>query len=740
MTKKDLSLNVGINLDETQFLNSYESMLSKASSETQTRVQGAIESFKGPASKDWDKLPFMTMHNAASGQRSAARTFVASMAEDLRLQHVSSKSADYQNALMGAAYRAAEADPMKRYHRMLAEGNYEAADANYPTTQLSKAIESNYALMEQDWSRDFIKKRKNKGLDAADLGKLNKADLLVKADMFGLNLPKKTKKADLINAIVTASQKPSTFIDFAGMRQYAVEHGAGKWINPAEGNKAENFELISKSLDGIEKKSEKTRAQFVGWSEALKSTLGTLTAIGAVTLTVAAATAKAAVSATKAAENRTKEAGANVDKRRAFISMSAQDVLETQTAGQAIGLGKDAVFDEILNMSQNVQAYKLSGGWDALPASLLDVLPTLLDADNPYKAYKSALQSIYTDLQRQNPEEQSRTLMLLDKAGLGNAAALIGQFLSNPEFAQQYQGDTSKLFTLTDNPYYSVYEKAELLTPQIAKLNASLKTSYAQMATDWQEAFGTPFKTWWDDVMKTKVVPWFEKILQFLTRSEDAKTADAAAAQIESNLVLGGMSERNKAIEDNSGRLYIAPQRTRGGLGVKAWTEWSQGDMNYQGEAATAQWNLWRRISKTTPGELSGLDETTKRGAQAVQSRVKYMMERLEDTGLSSFLTNNKKEDMDMYLNRAIQRGAYDVSPNWQETFDAYIEKILATGVEKSAADEEMLEVLRMIADNTGANKELTLNADFWWVMESTFGKNFTDMARDMVNNNANRN
>ena len=730
MAKNDVELSVGVRLDETGFINGYENMLSKASADTQARVQGAIESFKGPATKNWDELPYSSMHDKALGQRAAARTFVASMSEDLRAQHVSSKSAEYQNALIGAAYRAAEADPTKRYHRMLAEGHYAAADANYPTTALAKAIDTNYALMEQDWSRDFIKKRKGKGFDAEELKKLTKAELFEKAEMFGLSLPQRTKKDDIISKLVFASEQPQAYIDFAGMRDFAVRNGFGRWKEEALGNTADNFELIDKELEKIDKKSEKTKKHFTGWGDSLKGVLGTLTAIAAIGI-------KSFEVAYKASEAGTIAAANEVDKRRGFLGMSSYDVLRTKVAGVSVGLGENAIYDEILGMSNKVERFKLEGKGDVLPESIMGIFGTLINASDPYGAYTKAIDQIYTQAKGMNTDERRRLLMLMSDAGLGSASSLIGAFLSNPDFAAQY-GTPSQLFSLTDNPYYGVHDNAELLAPQIVKLNESLKASYEQMAKDWETAFGVPFKTWWDNVLKNTIVPWFERFLGLIP--EDQEVAEGAITNIYWDLV-NNSGKRNEAIESHSGSLYIAPQKVKGGLAVSAWTDWSKGDMNYQGDAATAQWNQWNDIAKTKDKELSKLDPVTRAAAEGVRSRVQYMVDRLKDTGLAAFLKDNNKDDMDIYLNRVIQRGAYDTSENWQKTFDDYIDKVLAVGARFSTTDDEAIAVLRQIADNTGANKYLTgaNAAEFWLALENVWDKATVASIRSMVETNAGR-
>ena len=464
MAENDIELSVGIKLDDAQFTNEYQSKLSELSKATQTQIQGAMDEMSGPASKQWGTLPFAGMHDPNSGNVIATQAFLSSLSRDLQGAGYSGTS--YESALINATYRSSMADPMQRYHRMLAMGLTQQADLTHPDTALGKTIETDYALMSQPWSRDFIKTTNYRG------------------------------------------QKRS-YIDFAGMREYAANEGIGRWIDEDMPHTADNFELISDELDNIEEKSKKSERIFLDWSDTLKGVLGTLTAIGAIEV--------AALKASEKAEKMTVAAGGAVDKRRAFIGMSALDELKTKVASRSVGLGEDAISNEIYSMSENIQAFKLFGQGDMLPQSLLGIFDNLLNPgdQNPYDVYTKAADELYKELQGKSPEEKQRWLMLMNKAGLGSMSSLVGQFLSNPDYAKTY-GTPSNVFNLKNNPYYGVYNQAELLTPQVAKLNESLRASYNQMAIDWENTFGIRFKTWWDDVMKTKVVPWFEQILGYL--------------------------------------------------------------------------------------------------------------------------------------------------------------------------------------------------------------------------------
>ncbi len=737
MTKRDASINIGINLDEAQFLNAYESVLAKTSAITQARVQDTVTSLKGPATKNWDTLPYYTMHDRNAGNRAASRAFVASMGEDLRRQGVRAKSAEYESALISAAYRSSTPDPMERYHKMLANGHYEAADLSYPGTALSQAVESNYALMEQDWSRDFLRKRKSKGLDPADLQKLTKKDIIAQGALYGLQLSQRDKKQDLINKVVAQSQEPSVFIDFAGMREYAVEHGLGKWKDSSKEHTADNFELINKELEKIGKGSELSGKNFKDWGESLKGALGTLTAIGSLLGKVGGAVVGGVIAANKMSEREVTRGAERADARRAFVGMDTLDQLESKVASRAVSLGEDAIYNEVISMSEARQKYKLLGQGDALPPALLGIFDNLMNSDNPYEAYKSAADEIYANLRAipdDRAQERERILMLMDNMGLGSMSHLVGQFLSNPDYAQKY-GAPSNLFNLQSNPYYNYYNQAETIVPDLAKLNESIKASYLKMATDWQESFGMPFKTWWDNLLKDTIAPWADKLEKILGRSirsalgqqtdmDEAKNNVKAIKELFTTF--GYDDARMKAIEAGSGNIA----NTQSGAGAyrytkgSTWNAFVSGsglwrnkaftdkdlagrvpargqalDFNptnrNAGQVTNAYWNDFVRLSMMNDADLKGAHDTDKESI----IRLQKMVSRLEETKLSSFLTNSKYEDMDKYLIRGITMGLYDAD-DWETNFEAMINSALRTSL-NAQSDDEIVKLLREISGNT---------------------------------------
>jgi hypothetical protein len=767
VTKRDASINIGINLDEAQFLNAYESVLAKTSALTQARVQDTVTSLKGPATKNWDTLPYYTMHDRNAGNRAASRAFVASMGEDLRRQGVRAKSAEYESALLSAAYRSSTPDPTERYHKMLANGHYEAADLSYPGTKLSQAVESNYALMEQDWSRDFLKKRKSKGLDPADLQKLTKDQIIQQGALYGLQLSKKDKKQDLINKVVAQSQEPSVFVDFAGMRDYAVEHGLGRWKDPRAEHTADNFELINKELEKIGNGSEKAGLNFKDWGESLKGALGTLTLIGSTIAKVAGTVIGGVVAANKMSEKETIDGARHVDARRALIGMTALDQLETKVAGRSVSLGEDAIYGEILGMAKNIQQYKLLGQGDALPPALLGIFDNLMNTDKPYEAYKSAADEIYNNLKGQDKEEQQRTLMLMDKAGLGSMSMLVGQFLSNDRFAQTY-GAPSNLFDLRQNPYYGSFETAENIVPDLAKLNESIKASYTQLATDWQESFGIPFKDWWDSLLKDTLVPWADKLEKLLGRTvrtalgkatdeDEAKTNINAIRDIFMNF--GGDNARMKAIEAGSGRIAT----TQAGAGEfrytkgSTWADYQSGtglwrnraftssnlagmapergkniDFNAtdrrSGTVTNAYWNDFVRLTRMSDEDLAGAHNVDKESI----SRLKKMVTRLNETGLSDFLNNSKYEDMDKYLIRGITMGLYDAD-DWETNFEAMINSALRTSL-NAQTDEEIVKLLREISGNTAVANIMYNDPELMTIFRNRYPEFYANRMMEQLN------
>lgn len=475
MAVNDIELNVGVKFDEAEFIDAYQSALSKTSAATQQLVEDGITKLKGSAASNWNTLPYTTMHDASSGQRTAAKAFIASLAHDLNLAGITSKSKGFSAAMTNAAYISAIPDATERFRRLRAEGLYNEAALTAPGSALSSAIESDYALMQQGWSRNFIKSRKNKaGIKEA-------------------------------------------YVDFKGMREYAVNEGLGKWIDEDMPHTADNFELINEELEKIKDKSEGAKKEFLSWGDTLKGVLGTLTAIGSITY--------AAGKLTAIAEKGVVTAGGSLSKQRAFIGMSALDEMRTKVASKSVGLGEDAIRDEIYSMSENIEQYKLLGQGDALPSALLGIFNNLMSADDPYDVYIKSADQIYNELKGMDKDQRRQWRMLMQKAGLGSMSDLVGQFLSNPEYAQKYK-TPSALFSLESNPFYGVYGTAETMLPDIAKLKTSLQTSYNALYTTWEETFGIKFTSWWDNVMKERVVPWFQKILGYLSNEEQGGFKD----------------------------------------------------------------------------------------------------------------------------------------------------------------------------------------------------------------------
>ena len=730
MAVHDAEINIGVNLDADQFKSSFEKTLLQTSQDTQTHLKGIFDDMKGSAARNWQTLPFVAMHDPDEGHSAASQAFVASMAEDLRRQGIKSGSLGYQSALLSAAMRSSTPDAMDRYHRMLAEGMYYQADEMYPTTALSRAVESNYALMEQDWAKDFVTTKSSRGLSAAKLGKMSLADLKAMARAQHLRGFSSLNKADLINALVQHSKNTTQIIDFEGMREFAVKHGLGRWVDPEGEHTASNFELINNELEKIDNNAEKTKKNFNDWGDALKGALGTLTALGSVASRLGVAAVGAAIAFDKKAEKGTVDAATTLDRRRAYVGMTALDELSAQVAGQSIGLGKNAVTNEIIALSSNRERYKLLGeGLNALFPSLTGIFDNIMSGDNPLDVYKGILQEVYGQLVNADDTKRAQTLMLLDSQGLGSAAQIIGAFLANPALAAELDNDPTALFNLHSNKYYGAYGKAEAVLPDLTALNASIKTSYSQIYTDWTLEFGKPFKEWWDKTLQDTVIPWFEQIIRRIKHKETAQDLAEQAMVDVSWAVMNNIGARNAAIANQDVRYTNYAAQT-GGLGVKNWTQWVGGNVTQRGKGARAVWDLYGRIAKTSDEEIAAIDPANKQWQSDtidVRDRVAYMRKRLQDTNLSGFLTNAKDEYIDTQLLRAMQMGAYG-GADWQQNFDAYIERVLARG-NAGDMDEKIYTVLEKIATNIDVANAFAAMEDPWIFIANVVG---SDKAAEM--------
>ena len=274
------------------------------------------------------------------------------------------------------------------------------------------------------------------------------------------------------------------------------------------------------------------------------------------------------------------------------------------------------------------------------------------------------------------------------------------------------------------------------MLPDLTKLNESIKASYLKMATDWQESFGEPFKTWWDALLKDTIAPWagkLEKILGRSIRNALGQATDEDEARNNVNAIrdifkaLGGDTARMKAIEANTGMIAL----TQSGRGEYAytknstWEDYLKGtghtwrgvaftDRNLAGlipaksknidfnptsrnagTVTNAYWNDFVRLSKLTDEDTAGLHGADKESI----NRLQKMVARLRETGLSSFLDNSKYEDMDKYLIRGITMGLYDAD-DWETNFEAMINSAMRQSL-NAEADEKIIELLREISGNT---------------------------------------
>lgn len=688
MAKDDVVIDIGVQLDETQFKPSFNNFLNSLSTQTHQALEDALANVKGPAAKNWSSVPYQLGHENA-GAATMSQAFVPGFARDLKDLGIRKGTQFYEAALMSAVYRSAVSDPVHRYNLLQSYGQ----NAPTPDSAIEHVLSTDYEMLSKTWSREFMRKDKNGNL-----------------------LP-----------------------DFARMRDYAAEQGIGRWIDEDKGHTADNFELINDALDDITENADDIGDSFTEWGERLKGVLGTLTAIGGLLIKVAGAAAGAAVAYDAKAYKGTQEAATTLDRRRAFVGMSALDELAAQTAGQSLGLGKNAITNEIVSMSTDIQKYKTLGeGLNPLFPSLLGIFDNMMSSDNPLEAYKGILKELYNAMRGADPEKRTRALMLLQSQGLTGAATIVGGMLSNEAIAKDLNYDPGNLFSLRSNKYYSVYEGAEAMLPDLTKLNLSIKTSYAEMYKTWTKEFGEPFRDWWDKTLQDTIVPWFQRLVRKVKGKETEEDliddmVEGAVAEI-SIIKATNAGGRKKAINNND--VYYSgsytPQ-TVTTLGRSGWNTFLTGDMSYRkGEAARVFWDKYVEIANTSDKDIEKLynsysgQEKAMLGANWVanvkdaRNRVKYMVERIQAAGLSAFLENTDKEYIDSQLLEALQMGAVG-GKGGQVAFDSYIERVLKAS-NRSEADEKILAVLEKISQNTEAAKKFAADEDAWLIIANTVG------------------
>lgn len=737
----DIELDIGLNFDD-QIVASYDRLIKSLTQKTQAAILETLDNVKGAVSKKWGEFPFASMHSKTGGALIAEKAFLTSLAVDLQKQGYDKSSNEFKAALLNAQYASAFSDPIQRYRRMQAEGYSSAAALTAPGTALGKTIQQDWEFLRSSWARDFVVSEKMNGLKREELEKLHIPQLKDLAKEQGLKVKSKTRKDDLIDALIQRSNESDTHIDFGGMRKMynmllekqmlfagkvsvedleaKVAAGEGKWKLPYGPHREDNFEPIIKGLDTIDSKAGKAKKSFEAWGHALKGALGAITAIGSTALKIGGAIVGAGAVAYRASESMVLNSAASMDKRRGFLGMSLTDVAETQVAGRSVGLGEGTIFSEIEKLSsQREEFLKLGKGLDPLYSSLQGTFGILAGEKDPYKAYKAMADKLYSDLKGKSEDDRKEALMLLDKQGLGGMAHLVGAMLSNEGLAKTYE-TPSAFFKTEYNPYREgAYGEAELLTPQIAKLNESLKASYTQMAKDWETAFGVPFKSWWNNTLINTIIPWFEKIAWL--RSDEAKNERTIGKAVHASV-----ADRNKAIEAYAGEYQSKwagwYQRPRHDLFVTNTLPTDKSGSwvyaPYEGKKSEQIWNFYNKFAESKV-DINDVDDLKRR------DRVRRMIKTLDsETGLSKLLTNKEFNAADVVLYQAMDLGAR--SEEGMKAFNAIVNAMLETG-SKHAGTEKILEALNKIAENTGNMTEFLKDSDVQHLFMTYGGKGFAE-------------
>jgi hypothetical protein len=766
MAEDNIGLDVGINFNEDQFVDAFKRTLNTLSAETSKFIQVTTDHLKGAAAKDWNKLPFYSMHSSLLGNQRASQAFTASFADELKGLGIKQGTEVYESSLMSAAYRSTIPNATQRNLALLAQGK----NAVSPDSAVERVLEADYKLMSQPWSRKFIRQTPAP-LDVNSLtagySKMTIPELKELADTRGVAYKSKTKKADLINKLLSSDAaaysealgKVGTF-DFEAMREYAAKEGFGRWRG--KNHTAENFELTEKTdkaLEKIEKKASKTTTDFSNWGHELKGVLGVLTAIGGTALKIGGV----ALVANKVAEKTIEEAAKSVDARRGFLDMTVTESLEAQTAGRAVGLSGDAVFNEIEKLStQREEFLTLGKGLDPLYSSLQGTFGIIAAENDPYVRYKKMATRLYEDLKDASPDTLRTNLMYLDKQGLGSLAHIVGSFISNPDLAKQYGNDPAKLFSLLYNPYREgAYTRAEQINADIQPLKESIKASYTELANLWMERFGTPFLGWWDTFLQnnvipftnTKFFPWLEKVLGGdYTRENQASyfwnrhqkdfsyMVDLRNKAIEAEvpaMVAAGNRYMLKDVEPDSAAYYNAKSinwftRTYGSFArVNPYNKYSLIPEDYNGLWANDLTHRWyekyvKESERTdTDIEKEFKDDRARQGtAKSFRDRMAKFNKYLKDTGLDRFITNKQDEAMDTIIMGFGNKAIY--SDEGLEAATKALNSYLSMGTDTKGASAQVMdkavELLAAIVENTKQDKDAMLATKLMQTWTQTFG------------------
>lgn len=702
MADDDIGLDIGIGLDEDQFRTSYNKFLLDLNQDTKRFIQTAMDDMKGAAVKTWGSLPYYSMHQRNKGNVAASEAFIPGYAADLQKLGITPGSDMYNSALMSAAYKSSIPDAMQRRGLLLSQGR----SAPSLNSLAERVMAVDYELMKQPWSREYALSTAKEGFKAEELEKLKRKELYGKVKELGLKGYSKARKEDLIEALVNETGSNSRQLDFDKMRERAVEEGIGKWTDPKKEHTAENFELIDKELDKIDKKSKKSKDNFNDWGHELKGALGTLTAIVGVVSKGVGLT----LLANKVSEKVIEGAVAADDNRRAYLDMSVTDVMGTRVAGNRVGLGETAIMDEIAKLATDRQSYLTLGKGNPLYTSLAGIFKIWADTKlKPSEAYKQMANELYSNMQGMSRNEREKQLMLLKDAGFEKLASLVGAMLKNDKLAAQFGYMPSNLFTVLENPNREdAYNQAALDQAEIAAYKESIRASYAAMAHEWEEGFGKPFLGWWDKFLQKNGIKIAETAADVANAPKNIANGIAVTHGYKGTiepLLRNALWSRDKVLNESASEVrniietYDDNVKYTGKYAGNFRVFSAPGDA----KAGLGAWDALKKIKETADKKEAKGKELTD-----IEQRAQHVYDTFKEHGWLKIWENRVYDPMDNELQRMASVGLYSGDTKDFDNMVSAISDLTASKVENL---NEILDAIKAVGDTAAKMEILMSNA-----------------------------
>lgn len=638
MADNDLDLSIGVKVDSKDLDAALGKSVDKFTKEFRAQfssilndIAGGEKFFTSAATKDWTKLPYVKSH-MSGGQAYTTGLMMSGMLKEIPYR---SDSANFNNALMVTGLSGAIKDPRQLSGMFNALGMKKAYGMSLPGSSLMNTIETNQKLLAQSWASAFVSE------------KITKTPLRTPTKKV-----KRKRNADG-KLVPLYTETTETDVDFAGMRDYAVETGLGRWKDKKAGNTAENFELIDDEIDKINEKSSKPEKTFEGWNNTLKGVLGTLTAIAGVAL-------GAGIKIAANAEQAVSETAKDLKNTRYFLGMSTSDVQQTYQADTLLGIGKGSIYKDIESLSNKRALFKnLGEDFGVLPSSLLNIFDNVTEDTPAYQLYKDIAQELL-DLTKRGEMDNGTMLALMSKLGLGSLSEIVGALADPTNLGAEYATVQSLFDFIRPNSYRGVWDEVERTNAQLKPIEDSIDTTMLYLQNEWTKDVTTPIKSWWDTFLQEHA-PQIEKIIEGLGKVVDkvfgqttTQEQEAALGSVVTTMALatqlGKKSARN--IISKAENSYTSPAainlKSLPGLSsyfVSNSTDEELAKRAISTEGVTAftlmgEGGILDRLAKTSPESVAG-----KRAAQAIEF--------LETTQLRQFADNNVGDPIDEPLLRA---------------------------------------------------------------------------------------